>query len=118
MKDILAQVKEAHDQGIKLACGGDTGAFAHGDNARELELMVQAGVPLDDVLVSATVRGWEACGGDWCGRRFGRFESGCAADFTALAGDVRKDIGSLRKVDFVMKDAKVWKMDGKAIGMV
>jgi len=118
MKPILAQVKEAYDLGVKLACGGDTGAFNHGDNARELELMVEAGIPLDDVLVAATLHGWEACGGDWCGRKFGWIEEGCAADFIALAGDVRESIDALRQVDFVMKDAKVWKKDGRAVGMV
>lgn len=50
MKDILAHTKKAFDMGIKLACGGDTGAFAHGENAREMELMIQAGVPLERCL--------------------------------------------------------------------
>lgn len=118
IKPVLDQVKEAFDKGIKLACGGDTGAFAHGDNAREMELMLQAGVPLEEVLTAATLHGWEACGGDWCGRKFGWIEEGCAADLVALEGDVREDIGALRKVDFVMKDSRVWKRDGKAIGMV
>ena len=118
IEPILAQVKEAFDRGIKLACGGDTGAFAHGDNAREIELMLQAGVPLEDVLTAATLHGWEACGGDWCGRKFGSIEEGWAADLVALDGDVRDDARALRRVDFVMKDAQVWKRDGKAIGMV
>ena len=118
IEPLLKQVKAAYQGGIKMACGGDTGAFAHGENARELELMLQAGVPLEDVLVAATVHGWEACGGDWCGRRFGWWEVGCAADIVALDEDVREDVGALRKVGFVMKDAKVWKRDGTAIGMV
>lgn len=118
IKPVQAQVKKAFDMGVKLACGGDTGAFAHGDNAREIELMLEAGIPLEDVLVAATLHGWEACGGDWCGRRFGWLEEGCAADIIALDGDVRDDVCALRRVDFVMKDAKVWKRDGQAIGML
>ena len=118
VKPIQAQVKEAYDFGIKLACGGDTGAFAHGDNAREMELMIEAGVPLEEVLTAATLHGWEACGADWCGRRFGWIEEGCAADIVALVGDVREDVGTLRRVDFVMKDARVWRQDGQAIGMI
>ncbi|KAK4546545.1 hypothetical protein LTR36_001762 [Oleoguttula mirabilis] len=118
VEPVLAQVKEAFKKGVKLACGGDTGAFAHGDNAREMELMLDAGVPLEEVLTAATLHGWEACGGDWCGRKFGWLEEGCAADLVGLAGDVRKDVSNLRKVEFVMKDAKVWKKDGQAIGMV
>lgn len=118
VKPMLAQVKEAYDLGVKFACGGDTGAFNHGENARELELMRQAGIPLEDVLVAATLHGWEACGGDWCGRRFGWIEEGCAADIIALAADIRQDINALRQVEFVMKDARVWKKDGRAVGMI
>lgn len=118
MPRILAHTKRAWERGVKLACGGDTGAFAHGDNAREMELMVQAGVPLEEVLTAATLHGWEACGGDRCGRRFGWFERGVAADIVALDGDPRSDLAALRKVQFVMKDGKVWKRDGVAVGMV
>jgi len=118
MKPILDQVKQAYDKGIKLACGGDTGAFPHGENARELELMLDAGLPLEEVLLAATLHGWEACGGDWCGRRFGWLGQDCAADLIALDGDVREDAGNLRRVGFVMKDGRVWKKDGEAVGMV
>ncbi|KAI9713962.1 MAG: hypothetical protein M1820_000692 [Bogoriella megaspora] len=118
-KDVmLPYVKRAYDAGVKLAAGGDTGPVAHGGNVRELELMVEGGIPLEEALVAATVRGWEACGAEWCGRKFGWFEEGVAADVVGLRGDPRQDIGSLREVEFVMKDAKVWKMDGDAMGMV
>ena len=57
MKEILVCTKKTWDFGIKLACGGDTGAFAHSDNAREIELMVAAGVPLMEVLTASTLHG-------------------------------------------------------------
>lgn len=106
---ILAHTKAAFDEGIKIACGGDTGAFAHGENARELELLVEAGIPLLDVLQGATFRGWESCGGDLCGRRFGYLQRGWAADIVALDGDVTTDLSALRRPAFVMKDGKVYK---------
>lgn len=115
---VLKQVREAYEYGVKLACGGDTGAIPHGENVREVELMLQAGIPLDEVLTAATLHGWEACGGEWCGRKFGWIEEGCAADLVALGGDVREDVKALRRVEFVMKDGRVWKQDGKAVGMV
>lgn len=115
---VLAQVKEAFEYGIKLAAGGDTGAFAHGENAREIELMYEAGIPLEEVLSAATLHGWEACGGDWCGRKFGCVEEGWAADIVALSSDVRENIKALRQVEYVMKDGKIWKQDGEAVGMV
>jgi len=117
LEAIMANAKKAFDLGIKLAAGGDTGAFAHGDNARELELLTKAGIPILDVLQAATLHGWEACGGDLCGRRFGWWEEGVAADVIALNGDPAKDLGALRNVEFVMKDGKVWKSDGKAVGI-
>ncbi|KAK7545530.1 hypothetical protein IWX49DRAFT_497788 [Phyllosticta citricarpa] len=115
---ILAQTKRAYDLGVRFAAGGDTGTFPHGENAREMELMIEAGIPVEDALESCTVGGWEACGGDWSGFRFGWFEPGVRADIIALDADPREEKQALRKVSFVMKDAKVWKKDGIAVGMV
>jgi len=120
MKDILATTKRAFELGVKMACGGDTGTFPHGENARGAELMLEAGAPLEEVLTAATLGGWEACGGDRCGRRFGWFEAGVAADIIGLDKDPRDADSSdfLRGVNFVMKDAQVWKQGGVAVGMV
>lgn len=114
---ILPQVKRAHELGVRLACGGDTGTFSHGENVRELELMIEAGIPVPDVLESCCVGGWEACGGDLCGRRFGWFEAGCQADIIALNGDPQQDVTALRRISFVMKDARVWKRDGEPVNL-
>ncbi|KIV80753.1 hypothetical protein PV11_08231 [Exophiala sideris] len=118
VQEVLVLVKRAWDLGVRLACGGDTGTYPHGDNAREMELMIEAGIPVEDVLTAGTVGGWDACGGDRCGRRFGWFEEGTAADIIALDADPREDKDALRKVSFVMKDAQVWKREGQAVGMV
>ncbi|KAI0182101.1 amidohydrolase [Hypoxylon sp. FL1284] len=110
MEKILGHTKAAFDRGIKLAAGGDTGAFPHGENVLELELLAKAGVPVPDVLQAATLHGWEACGGDLCGRRFGCLEKGFAADIVAVEGDPLRDLGALRRVKFVMKDGAVYKI--------
>lgn len=68
---MLEHTKKAWEMGVRLVCGGDTGAVPHGKNAREMELMSMASVPLEEVLRACTLGGWEARGGDWCGRRFG-----------------------------------------------
>ena len=116
--DILKRVKKAYDMGIRLAAGGDTGTYPHGENVREIELLVQAGITIEEAIRAATLRGWESCGGDLCGRRFGWFEAGCAADIIALERDPRDDVKALREVSFVMKDGVVWKKDGLGQGML
>jgi imidazolonepropionase-like amidohydrolase len=113
-----AAVKKAHDQGVLLAAGGDTGTFNHGLNAREMEIMVESGIPVEDALVAGTIRGWAACGKDQCGFRFGWFEEGNRADIIALETDPREDARALRKVSFVMKDGRVWKRDGMPVDMI
>lgn len=115
---ILAQTKLAYDLGVRLAVGGDTGTYPHGQNAREIELMVEGcGIPLEDVLEACTVGGWEACGGDLCGVPFGWLAEGVRADLIALPTDPREDTKAFRRVDFVMKDGVVWKKDGKGVNM-
>ena len=109
LRAILKHTKAAFDEGVRIAAGGDTGCIAHGDNARELELLVRAGIPVLDVLQAATLRGWEACGGDLCGRRFGALEAGYAADIVAVEGDFSVDLAAIRRVKFVMKDGVVYR---------
>jgi imidazolonepropionase-like amidohydrolase len=117
-ESVLGHTKKAHDIGVKIAAGGDTGAFAHGDNVREVELLIEAGLSVEDALQAATLHGWEACGGDLCGRRFGWWEEGVAADIAAFDGDPAQNIESLRRVSFVMKDGKIYKEHNKPVGMI
>ncbi|KAK4102965.1 hypothetical protein N658DRAFT_485165 [Parathielavia hyrcaniae] len=111
-------IKRAFDHGVRVAAGGDTGVFNHGLNAREMEIMMEAGVAVEDVLVAGTYNGWHACGGDACGYRFGWWDEGNRADIVALDADPRKDPKALRRVSFVMKDGQVWKRDGLPVGMI
>ncbi|WRT67509.1 uncharacterized protein IL334_004481 [Kwoniella shivajii] len=114
---VVENLQLAHKLGVRLACGGDTGTFPHGENAREMEIFIEAGISVEDTLEAGTVGGWEACGGDLCGRRFGWFETGCAADIIALDTDPRVDPKALRKVSFVMKDGRIWKENHEAVDL-
>ncbi|KAJ1328251.1 amidohydrolase family protein [Microdochium nivale] len=114
--DAVEQVRRAWEAGIPLAVGADTGAVAHGDNIREAEILhVDVGIPLADVLGALTLGGWHACGGDLCGRKFGRIAEGWAADLVAVQGDPRDDISALRKARFVIKDGEVLVHEGRLI---
>lgn len=64
------------------------------------------------------VGGWESCGKEKSVYYFGSIEKGYRADIIALDTDPREDLGALRKVNFVMKDGRVWKKDGRPVGFV
>jgi len=92
--------------GVTICMGGDVGVFTHGDNAREMEMMVQYGMKPIDVLRSAT-----SVNSDVFGYRdqIGRIKKDLFADIIAVAGDPSTDIKSIRKIVFVMKDGKIYK---------
>ncbi|KAK7051468.1 hypothetical protein VNI00_004442 [Paramarasmius palmivorus] len=114
-----------------IACGGDTGAFSHGENALEMKLMVRLGADWKKVLKWGTLGGWECIRGiDWeCysnvspGIRpddhdvqFGCIRPGWSADLVALEGNLEADFeATLDRVRFVMKAGKVYKNCGKEV---
>jgi imidazolonepropionase-like amidohydrolase len=103
---MLGALGKAHRAGVKIAFGTDCGVGPHGQNARELELMVQAGMPPEAVLRSATVVAAELCG---LGDQVGTLEQGKAADFIAVRGSPLEDISVLRSVTVVARDGVVVK---------
>ena len=100
-----ASVKLAIDAGVMLCIGGDAGVFAHGDNAKELELMVQFGLTPRQALMSATSINAEMLEME---DRLGSIRAGLLADLVAVAGDPTQDITALRKVQLVMKGGVVF----------
>ena len=98
--------KAALDAGVTIASGSDVGVFAHGDNVRELEAMVSFGMPIVDVLRSATSVDARVL---HMGDKIGQVKPGLFADVIAVEGDPSKDISTLRKVKFVMKGGAIYK---------
>jgi imidazolonepropionase-like amidohydrolase len=96
--------QSALKNGVKICMGGDVGVFAHGDNAREMELMVEYGMKPLDVLRSATSVNADVFG---YGDKFGRIRKGLLADIVAVQGDPSIDIKEVRKIVLVMKDGQV-----------
>lgn len=92
--------KMALDAGVTIANGSDVGVFTHGDNVRELEIMVAYGMkPVDAVKaatsVDAKVLHMES--------QIGRVATGLFADLIAVDGDPTTDVSVLRKIKLVMK---------------
>jgi imidazolonepropionase-like amidohydrolase len=101
-----ASFKAALDAGVTMCFGGDVGVYAHGDNVRELELMVEYGMRPADAVRSATSVNARLFHLE---NRLGSIKPRLLADVIAVDGDPTADIKALRKVSLVMKGGKVFK---------
>lgn len=96
----------ALEAGVIIVMGGDVGVFAHGENAREMELMVDYGMKPLDVLRSATSINADVFG---YSDKIGRIRSELFADIIAVEGDPTQNISDIRKFKLIMKGGKIIK---------
>ncbi|HEY1950281.1 MAG TPA: amidohydrolase family protein [Bryobacteraceae bacterium] len=96
--------KAALDSGVTILSGSDVGTFPHGDNAREIERMVDFGMPPVDALKSAT-----SVAGRVLHLDIGEVKPGMLADLIAVDGNPTKEISAIRQVRFVMKGGVIYK---------
>lgn len=96
--------KQALDAGVKICFGGDVGVFAHGDNARELEMLVEYGMKPTDALKSATSINSDAFHLE---NQVGRVKIGFLADILVVEGNPTQNIKAIRNIKLVMKDGKI-----------
>jgi imidazolonepropionase-like amidohydrolase len=97
--------RQALAAGVTICMGGDVGVYAHGDNAREMEAMVDYGMKPLDVLRSSTSVNADVFR---MADRIGRIKPGLWADLVAVEGDPSVNISQVRKVRLVMKEGVVY----------
>ncbi len=101
-----ASFQMALDTGVPMCFGGDVGVYPHGDNVRELELMVEYGMAVPDALRAATSGNAAIFDID---ADLGSVRAGLLADLIAVSGDPTRDISALRSVQFVMKGGEIFR---------
>jgi len=97
--------------GVKMTFGTDAGVCPYGTSARQFAFMVKYGMTPIQAIQAATSNAADLLGH---ATELGSIKVGKYADLIAVNGDPLKDIGLLEKVDFVMKDGKVYKSAGAA----
>ena len=102
----------AFKAGVKLAFGTDAGVYPHGQNAKELEYMVEAGIPNAYALQAATVNAAALLKQS---DNLGSLEAGKYADVIAVKGNPLDDITLMKQVEFVMKAGVVYREGGRQV---
>lgn len=102
---IQATFARAYKRGVKIAFGTDAGVFPHGINAKEFGYMVEAGMPEIEAIQSATITAATVLGME---DSIGSIKAGKYADIIAVDNNPLKDIKTLEKVTFVMKNGTVY----------
>lgn len=102
----LTAARRAHEAGVKIAYGTDSGVSPHGDNAREFALLVQAGLTPAEAIRAATVNAADHLR---LSDRVGTLVPGKQADLIAVRRNPLENVAELRDVPFVMKAGIVYK---------
>ncbi len=92
--------------GVKMAFGTDAGVCAYGTSGKQFAFMVKYGMTPMQAIQAATSNAADLLGH---ANEVGSIKAGKYADLIAVSGDPLKDISLLERVEFVMKDGKVYK---------
>lgn len=113
IKTHWQSLRKAHKAGVSIAMGTDAGTpfNCHGENLREMELLVKAGLTPMEAIVATTKTASELLGLE---KKIGTLEKGKLADLIVVDGSPLDDISLLQKKDkmlAIMKEGHFYKCD-------
>ncbi|ALN82697.1 xaa-Pro dipeptidase, putative [Lysobacter antibioticus] len=97
--------RRAHQAGVKMVYGTDTGVYPHGQNGRQFAVMQRYGMSAAQAIQAATANAAEALGS----KDVGVIEKGRWGDIIAVAGDPTRNVALLEAVPVVIKGGEVVK---------
>lgn len=100
--------RKAVDMRVRIGFGTDAAVYPHGMNATEFQLMVERGMKPIDALKTATSADADLLG---LADHIGTLEPGKLADIVAVPGDPTQDIRQTSKVNFVMKEGRIYRRE-------
>jgi imidazolonepropionase-like amidohydrolase len=105
---IQDALRRALAGGVKIGFGTDAGVYPHGENAREFQYMVEAGMTPMAVIEAATTSAAEILG---ISKEVGTLEVGKRADLIATKRNPLVDVMELQRVIFVMRGGAVYRRE-------
>jgi imidazolonepropionase-like amidohydrolase len=107
LEELPARFNKALKAGVKIAFGTDVGGFDWTENqAKEFSYMVRFGMTPMQAIKSATTVAAELL--EMKGK-IGEISAGAFADIVAVSEDPLANISALERVNFVMKEGKIYK---------
>ena len=103
---IQSTFAKAYKRGVPIAFGTDAGVFPHGQNAKEFGYMVEVGMSAMEALQSATITNAKVLG---LSDQLGQIKPNYIADIIAIDANPLEDISAMERVQFVMKEGKIYK---------
>jgi imidazolonepropionase-like amidohydrolase len=101
--ELLRSFRALHRAGVPIVFGTDAGVMRHGNNARELLALQEAGLSPIEVLRAATTNAAEMLGDS----ALGVVAVGAMADLIAVDGDPLSDLRVLQQPSLVVRAGRV-----------